>query len=106
MQYILPIVAIEALGDYHLAQYAMNKSIHGLVVGYASYAALLVFFIISIRKMGLAWSNASWGGWSALATGFVAVVFLKEKPTTREIFGIIFIIIGLLLLGADGTRAH
>jgi len=106
MEFILPTVAIEALGDYHLAQYAINKSIHGLVVGYASYAAVLALFIQSIRKMGLAWSNSAWDGWSNIATGLVAIFVLKEKPTPHELLGMALISAGLLLLGLKGTRAH
>lgn len=106
MEFILPIVGIEAFGDYHLAKYATNSSLTSLGLGYASYAALLVFFIGSIRKMGLAWSNSAWDGWSNITTGLVAIFVLKEKPSTNELMGMALISAGLLLLGSNGTKNH
>jgi multidrug transporter EmrE-like cation transporter len=106
MEFIVPTVLIEAVGDYHLAQYAISKSIHGLIVGYAAYAGVLALFIQSIRKMGLAWSNSAWDGWSNIATGLVAIFVLKETPSSNELLGMALISAGLLLLGLKGTRAH
>ena len=106
MEFILPIVGIEAFGDYHLAKYATNSSLSSLGLGYASYAALLALFIASIRKMGLAWSNSAWDGWSNIATGLVAIFILKEKPSTHELMGIVLISTGLVLLGLNGTKNH
>lgn len=105
MEYILPIVLIEAFGDYNLAKYTRTNSNTELGLGFASYGAVLLIFIESIRKMGLAWTNTAWDGWSNLATGFVAVFILKERPSTMQIGGMIIVFIGLAMLGLDGTKA-
>jgi multidrug transporter EmrE-like cation transporter len=106
MEYILPIVIIEAFGDYHLSLYAMKESMPSLFMGYASYMGVLGLFIMSIRNMGLAWSNSAWDGWSNLATGAVALFVLNEKPTQKELLGMFFISVGLFLLGLNGTKVR
>lgn len=102
--YIAGIVGIEAVGDYHLAKFATNNSGNSLFIGYGAYAITLVLFIHSIRTMGLAWSNSAWDGWSNIATNLVAVYGLKEAPSHTEYAGMALISLGLLLLGAKGTK--
>ena len=103
--FIAAIVTIEALGDYHLALYATKGLIGSLAIGYLSYGTVLVFFIQSIRTMGLAWSNSAWDGLSNIATNLVAIGALGEKATTTEYLGMALISMGLLLLGNKGTKA-
>ena len=103
MDFILGIVTIEALGDYQLALYAKDPKWYYLGLGYGAYAILLALFISSIKRMGLAWSNSAWDGWSNLATGLVAILILKEKPNPKELIGMILISAGLFLLGTKGT---
>lgn len=98
------IVTIEALGDYHLALYATKGIPGSLAIGYLSYGTALVFFIQSIRTMGLAWSNSAWDGLSNIATNLVAVLALGERPSTTEYLGMGLISLGLLLLGDKGTK--
>jgi multidrug transporter EmrE-like cation transporter len=106
MEYILPIVAIEAYGDYNLANYAIKGShIKDFITGCLSYLSVLVLFVASIRDKGLAWSNTAWDGWSTLATSGVAVIFLNEQPTFQDYVGIGLTSLGLIILGFKGTRA-
>jgi multidrug transporter EmrE-like cation transporter len=99
------IVTIEALGDYHLALYATKGILTSLVIGCLSYGITLVLFVNSIRRMGLGWSNATWDGWSNIATNLVAIFALGEKPSTTDYIGMGLISTGLLLLGNKGTKA-
>jgi len=103
--FIGAIVTIEALGDYHLALYATKGILSSLAIGYFSYGVTLLFFIQSIRTMGLAWSNSAWDGWSNIATNLVAVFALGEKASTTEYLGMGLISLGLILLGNKGTKA-
>jgi len=106
MEYIVPIVAIEAYGDYNLANYATKGSdIKDFIIGCLSYLAVIVLFVNSIRDKGLAWSNTAWDGWSTLATGAVAVTFLNERPTLQDYIGIGLTSLGLIILGFKGTKA-
>lgn len=104
MEYILPIVAIEAYGDYNLANYATKGShIKDFLIGCLSYLSVLVLFVNSIRDKGLAWSNTAWDGWSTLATSGVAVTFLNERPSFQDYIGICLTSVGLIILGFKGT---
>jgi len=106
MEYIIPIVAIEAYGDYNLANYATKGShIQDFFLGCLSYLSVLVLFVASIRDKGLAWSNTAWDGWSTLATSGVAVGLLNERPSLQEYIGIGLTSLGLIILGFKGTRA-
>jgi len=102
--FIAGIVLIEALGDYYLAEFAINGLASGVVIGYLSYAIVLVLFVSSIRTMGLAWSNSAWDGSSNIATNLVAVYGLGEKPSTTQYIGMGLISFGILLLGNKSTR--
>jgi multidrug transporter EmrE-like cation transporter len=106
MEYILGIVSIEAFGDYQLARYADQAKWWQLGLGYGSYAILLSLFIKAIQEKGLGWANAAWDGWSNLATGAVAIFILKEKPTLRELAGMMLVSAGILLLGNRGTARY
>ena len=99
MEYIIPIVGIEAIGDYNLGLYASNNKMENFINGLLSYTIILCLFVLSIRNYGLAWSNTAWDGWSTLATSAVAITLLNERPTTREIIGIFLTSIGLIFLG-------
>jgi multidrug transporter EmrE-like cation transporter len=105
MEYIIPIVVIEAYGDYMLANYALKGGVHNFAVGSVSYFVLLILFVKAIKDKGLAWSNTAWDGWSTLATSSVAIFSLGERPSFVQMAGIGFTCLGLILLGFDGTRA-
>jgi len=106
MEYILPIVGIEAYGDYNLAKYAAKHShIQDFLKGCLSYFIVLILFVRAIRDKGLAWSNTAWDGWSTLATGGVAVAFLNERPSLQDYIGIGLTSLGLIILGFKGTKA-
>ena len=64
-----------------------------------------MLFVGAIRDKGLAWSNTAWDGWSTLATGAVAIIFLNERPTLKDCIGIALTSIGLIILGFKGTKA-
>jgi multidrug transporter EmrE-like cation transporter len=103
MEYIIPIVGIEAYGDYMLANYASKGGAQNFAVGSLSYLILLVLFVGAIKDKGLAWANTAWDGWSTLATSAVAVFALGERPSFIQNLGIIFTVMGLVLLGFDST---
>lgn len=108
MQFILPVVAIEALGDWSFAKYIQEgqKHIFYKVLGYLSYIGVLELFQKTIRSNGLAWANSAWGGYSNIATSAVALLVFKEKPSWRELFGIVLISAGLFFLGTEPIASY
>jgi len=101
---IAAIVATEAFGDWRLGLYAKDNHMLDVLLGYASYFVAVSFFIQSIRTKGLAWSNSQWDAWSNLASGAIAVFLLGEKPSWKELLGMLLIFLGLFFLGSNGTK--
>ena len=108
MQFILPVVAIEAVGDWSFTHYVQEgrKNIFYKILGYLSYIGVLELFQKTIQSHGLAWANSAWDGYSNIATGAVALFVFKEKPSWKEIFGILLVSVGLFFLGTDSIASY
>jgi multidrug transporter EmrE-like cation transporter len=108
MDYILPIVTIEALGDYSFTKFIQEgrKNNFFKLLGYVCYIGVLELFQKSIQLKGLAWTNSAWDGWSNIATGLVALLVFREKPSPKELFGIVLISAGIFFLGTEGITSY
>lgn len=108
MEYIIPIVSIEALGDWSFTKFIQEgrKNVFYKILGYLSYIGVLEFFQNAIQNKGLAWTNAAWDGYSNIATGLVAIFIFGENPSLREFIGIILISVGIFFLGTQGTDGY
>jgi multidrug transporter EmrE-like cation transporter len=108
MEYIIPIVSIEALGDWSFTKFISEgkKNIFYKLLGYLSYIGVLEMFQSSIQQKGLAWTNTAWDGFSNIFTGAVAVLYFKERPSLKEWAGILLVIVGIFLLGTDGIKKY
>jgi multidrug transporter EmrE-like cation transporter len=108
MEYIIPIVSIEALGDWSFTKFIQegHKNIFYKFLGYICYVGVLELFQKSILTKGLAWTNSAWDGWSNIATGLVALLIFKEKPTLKQFIGIALVSLGIFLLGTDGIASY
>jgi multidrug transporter EmrE-like cation transporter len=108
MDFIAAIVSIEALGDWSFTKFIQEGRKHPIykAIGYLSYIAVLEFFQTAIENKGLSWANSAWDGWSNLATGAVALFIFGEKPSMKQLMGMILISLGLFLLGTDGIQSY
>ena len=108
MEFIIPIVSIEALGDWSFTKFVQEsrKNVFYKLLGYLSYIGVLEMFQKSIETQGLSWTNSAWDGWSNLTTGLVAIFLFKEKPSPKQFIGIALISLGLFLLGTNGIHTY
>jgi multidrug transporter EmrE-like cation transporter len=108
MEYIIPIVTIEALGDWSFTHFIKEgqKNHFYKLLGYVCYIGVLELFQKSILIKGLAWTNSSWDGWSNIATGLVALLIFKEKPSFKELCGMALVSAGIFLLGTEGIANY
>jgi multidrug transporter EmrE-like cation transporter len=108
MEFILPVVAIEAVGDWSFTKFVegYRKKPFYKVLGYASYIAVLELFQKTIEVKGLSWANAAWDGWSNIVTGLVALLIFKEKPTLKQFIGMILISFGIFFLGTEAVTTY
>ena len=108
MDYIMRIVAIEAVGDWSFTKFVQTggQSIFYKLFGYACYIGVLEYFQKAIQINGLSWANSAWDGWSNLATGLVALIVFKEKPTARQLLGMLLVSVGLFFLGSESIANY
>jgi multidrug transporter EmrE-like cation transporter len=108
MEYIIPIVSIEAIGNWGFTNFIKEGQKHVVykILGYLCYISVLELFQKSILVKGLAWTNSAWDGWSNIATGLVAILVFKERPSFKEFIGIALVSLGLFLLGTDGIASY
>jgi multidrug transporter EmrE-like cation transporter len=108
MEYILSIISIEALGNYSFTKFIQDgrTNVFFKLLGYACYIGVLEMFQKSIQLKGLIWTNSAWDGWSNIATGLIALLVFREKPSPKELFGIVLISVGLFFLGTDGIANY
>lgn len=108
MEFIAPIVTIEALGDWSFTKYVQGHRKEPMykLIGYFFYIALLELFQKAIEFKGLGWANSAWDGWSNLVTGLMAIFIIGERPCMRELFGMMLISVGLFFLGTTGTANY
>ena len=108
MEFIIPIVSIEALGDWSFTKFVQGyrENLFYKILGYLSYIGVLELFQKTIERKGLSWANSAWDGWSNIATSFVALFIFGEKPKLKELFGIALISLGLFFLGTDGIATY
>lgn len=108
MEFIIPIVSIEALGDWSFTKYLQEKkqNLFYKLLGYVSYIGVLEMFQKAIEVKGLAWTNSAWDGWSNLTTGAVALFIFKERPNFQQFIGIILVSLGIFFLGTKGIQSY
>lgn len=108
MQTILAVVGIEAIGDWSLTKYIQQGRLHipYKVLGYLCYIGVLELFQNVIQTKGLSWANSAWDGWSNIATGLVALLIFREKPTIKQFAGMILISLGIFFLGTDAIASY
>ena len=108
MEFILPIVGIEAVGDWAFTKYLKEKKEHIFykILGYISYIGVLEMFQKAIQVKGLAWTNSAWDGWSNITTGAVALFIFKEKPKIQQLIGILLVSLGIFFLGTESIHSY
>jgi multidrug transporter EmrE-like cation transporter len=108
MEFILPVVGIEAIGDWSFTKFVQGHRKQPLfrIIGYVCYIAVLELFQKAIEFKGLSWANTAWDGWSNIATGAVAVLIFGERPSAHEWIGIILISLGIFFLGREGIASY
>ncbi len=98
---IVILAIMEIAGDFSVKEYVSSQSITYLFYGIASYLGVVFFLIQSlIYGKTILYVNAVWDGTSAILESLAAWIILGERfETTREYIGLLFIIMGLFLLG-------
>lgn len=93
---------IEIIGDFSYKFFAYTDKIKYLVAGFISYIGIQYFLVQSLKNSSVLYVNGMWDGISGLLESIASIVILGEKLTyTTQYLGIIFIIIGIVLLKSN-----
>ena len=90
---------IEIIGDFSYKFYAYTDKTKYLFAGFLGYIGVQYFLVKSLKNSSVLYVNGMWDGISALLESCASIIFLGEKLTDiSQYIGIIFIILGILLL--------
>ncbi|AMA72872.1 MULTISPECIES: DMT family transporter [Aneurinibacillus] len=103
--YLILAIGFEVAGTtcMKLAQ-GFTKILPSIMMG-IFYVASLSFLTISLKKIDVSLAYAIWSGLGTAIIAIIGVFLFKESLTAAKITGIIFIILGVVLLNLYG-EAH
>ncbi len=102
---IILISISECLGQSCLRYFEKNPSKTILFfTGVLFYSVVCFLLVLSYKYKGMGIVNVLWSGISVLVILSVGILFFHEKITTMDKWGILFIIIGILLVMGEGSH--
>lgn len=102
---IVLISISECIGQSCLKMFYKNpKNITYYAVAVAFYSIVCALLVLSYQYKGMGIVNVLWSGISVLTILGVGMAFFNETITTMDMFGIFFIILGIILILWEGTH--
>jgi len=86
--------------------YVKNNNFNILVLVILLELLVIYLYYKSLQKTGSAIIYAIINAFSVLLGAFIAIVFFDEKLTKIDIFGMILVIIGIIILGQKRSSVH
>ncbi len=103
LENIVLLSIAEIVGDFGFKDYARTGGQISLVQGVAGYVGIVYYLIKSLQQGNVLWVNSLWDGVSAVLETAAAYIFLGERLNCwTQYVGIIFIILGMILLHQGG----
>ncbi len=98
-QTILPLAAIEIVGDFALKNYANKGGLLPLSIGVTSYIGVVYFLINALRGSTVLLVNGAWDSISTIIESLAAYFILGERfHNYSQYVGLFITIIGVYLL--------
>lgn len=95
---VLLIIVTETTAMGFLKQYSMTSSIASLAIGLACYMVVAFLLMESLQFEGMGIVNILWSAFSVIAVVITGILVFGEKISMLEVFGIAFVITGVVLL--------
>ena len=90
---------VEIVGDFGLKQFANHGGLHNIAIGIGGYIGVVYCLIRALQGSNILIVNNAWDAVSTIIESLAAYIFLGERfHSPREFFGIVFIIMGLVML--------
>ena len=91
-------LVLDILGMSFAKQYTITDKWWWLTLAIACFGALIIAFVQMLRLESLAFTNAIWAGFTALATVLIGWLIFGEKLSPIQLMGVILIVGGVILL--------
>ena len=91
-------LVLDILGMSFAKQYTLSDKWWWLALAIACFGALIIAFVQMLRLESLAFTNAIWAGFTALATVLIGWLIFGEKLSSVQLIGIVLIVGGVILL--------
>ena len=96
--YLAFAIVSEVVGTSALkASEEFTKLVPSIVV-LIGYALAFYFMTLTLRTLSIGITYAIWSGAGIVLVALVSLVFYKEVPDTAAIVGMVFIIIGIMIM--------
>lgn len=96
---------VEIIGDFSLKEFANNGGTEYLITGIGGYIGVIYMLIRALQGSDILTVNNAWDAMSSIIESLAAFIFLGERPKSiRQFLGIVFIILGLLLMDLPTFR--
>ena len=96
--YLAFAIVSEVVGTSALkASEEFTKLVPSIVV-LIGYALAFYFMTLTLRTLSIGITYAIWSGAGIVLVALVGLVFYKEVPDTAAIVGMVFIIIGIMIM--------
>lgn len=96
---VVALSVIEIYGDFSLRFYSQTGNLIWLLHGLVGYAGVVWLLIVSFKLKNVLYVNGMWDGISGLVESIAAFVILGDRLEKKsQYMGIVFIIIGVVLL--------
>lgn len=105
--YIVGIVITETASQFCVRKYYDDQNNWPLfLIAWLLYALVLYFLYKSYSYTNFALTNALWDSGTILAMATIGYFYFKEKFTTGEIVGMVFVVSGAIMLGYFGEATE
>lgn len=109
MKYVFPGLAIvfEVIGSSFMkSSDGFTKWLPSTVVVVVAYITFFYFLSLALKNIPLGVAYAVWAGLGIVLTAAISVLVFKQKLDLAAIIGIIFILIGVIIMNFFSRTAH
>lgn len=96
--FLIITLLLDVIGMSFAKQFVNTDKWWWLILAVLCFGGLIIAFTEMLRLESLAFTNAIWAGFTALATVLVGWIIFGEKLSTLQLGGIILIVGGVILL--------
>jgi small multidrug resistance pump len=101
---VLLITILEAIAQGMLKQYNKNNYIYFVLIAIVCYILICVCLIKCYKSKNIGLINCIWSGISICLMLFIGTFIFNETLYTKDIIGIILVIVGIYLIQFDGNH--